>query len=216
MLKTAKWPEWNGKEVRVYIHFKAANRAGRYFTANTSHMWDLRDCVKLQIPSTRRAWKATWGQLLAPQSFTSLCYSHLHHALTVHTCADARAPTCHSSALWNSNPKASVSQVCSSWNTLNDAGWTQSIMIVGKCPHCHSIINSIKWDQMGLWHKTVFWMRDRAQLLSARRRVRVSDSDPDLLLWKKRGPRIISLREVITSNTRELPCAILDKTLKWV
>lgn len=41
-VKSAKWPEINGTEARVYIHFKAANRSGRYFCANTNHMWDLR------------------------------------------------------------------------------------------------------------------------------------------------------------------------------
>lgn len=112
-------------------------------------MWDLRERVKLQIPFTRMAQRATWGQLLAPQSFTSLHCSHLHHILW--TCEDARTctkPTHHILPLWNFNPKASVYQVCRSWSTLTNARWMQSILIIPKCPHCHSIITNLKWNQI--------------------------------------------------------------------
>lgn len=141
---------------------------------------------------------------------------------TVHTCEDARTrtkPTCHIWPLWNSNPKAGVCQVCSSWNTLTEARWMQSILIVPKCPHRHSIITNLKQDQMRLWHKTVgaalFWWETEPsrsqQVGESGCQTLAPVSDPALLLGLKSGLRMLSLQEVITSNTWELSCVILVK-----
>ncbi len=145
-----------------------------------SHMWDLRRWAKLQKCLQREGheshMRSTFGTtiihfplLLAPSS----CVRLQEHAQNLHVRCDT---------LWNSNPKASICQVCVSWNTFTKARWVQSILIAKKCPH--SIIKNLKWDQMGLWHKSkgaaLFWMWDGPQPLPAGRRGRVSESGSSL------------------------------------
>lgn len=75
---------------------------------------------------------------------------------------------------------ASVSQVCSSWNTLTNARWMQCILIIPNCPLCHSIMkkNLIKtrWDcGTKLWAQCHFGWETESSRSQQVGRLRVSD-----------------------------------------
>lgn len=187
-------------------------------------MWDLRDWGKLQKPSARRAWKATWGHLLALQSFTHLRYSHFGHILCICENASTRKTYNMSYLMWPhcySNPRARVCEVCSSWKCTDRRRRMQSVLITPKYPHHSSNSANLKWHQMGWLHKTIgailFWMRDRTQLFSAVGSVRMSHWFQPRFQHgsrrvERRAERIFSLQGAITNSTWKQSCLILFKT----
>lgn len=183
-------------------------------------MWDLRGRAKLQMPSTRKTWKATQGQCFAPGLFNlALPVTPLSYTVHTHTWEwKDRHRNLHQNLLWNSNPQSwplSVMQFLkhTDWCLMNAIPFKYTKM---------SIFKSLKWDQMGfVWQNrrcgVILDVRQRPsrsqQVAESGCQAPAPASDLVLLPGFKSGRKIFSPQEVITSNTWELSCVILAK--KW-
>lgn len=142
-------------------------------------MWDLRGRAKLQMPSTRKTWKATQGQRFAPGLFNlTLPLTPLSYTVHTHTRESGRTgtETYIKTSFETQTSKVGLCQLCSFWNTLTGAWWMQSLLNTPKCPFS-KVQNETRWD---LCDRTLgvvsYWMWDRGPAALSR--------------WQSRGVRL--------------------------
>lgn len=113
----------NGKEVHVYIHFKTANRSGRYLNANISHMWDLRVPAKTSnifyMQDIKSYVRSAFGTTIIHFALQCTPLSY-----TVHTCDDVRTctkPSAHIKHLFETRTQKLVRfKVCGTLSITQD------------------------------------------------------------------------------------------------